>query len=50
MEIKEEIQLKDEFEQKHNLKIEYLKEDIFEDHTQEIYNGKVYILQMLFLR
>ncbi|XP_026807033.1 DNA-binding protein RFX2-like [Rhopalosiphum maidis] len=43
MEIKEEIQSKDEFEQKHNLKIEYLKEDIFEDYTQEIYNDTAMI-------
>ncbi|XP_025192518.1 DNA-binding protein RFX2-like [Melanaphis sacchari] len=44
IEIKEETQLlKDASKQKHPIKIEYLKEDIFEDHTQEIYNDTAMI-------
>lgn len=38
-------------EQKHPIKIEYLKEDISEDHTQDIiYNGKICILQVSYLK
>ncbi|CAH1737097.1 unnamed protein product [Aphis gossypii] len=44
IEIKEETQLwEDKSEQKHPIKIEYLKEDISEDHTQDIYNDTAMI-------
>jgi len=41
---------KDELKQENLKLVKYLKKDISEDHTEEIYNGKILISLVTFLK